>query len=213
MSSEIQHESKTRLLDAALYVIRAKGYPATRVEDICDAAGLTKGSFFHHFKSKEDLALAAAQYFADMADRLFATAPYHAPADPLERLTGYVDFRKALLLGKLPEYTCLLGTMVQDTFETHPAIREACDRCIMSHARNVETLVAEAMQKYPVHGQWTASSLALYTQAVVQGGFILAKAQNGAQVAADCLDHLRRYIELLFAQPGSQLLTAQPSAA
>lgn len=195
---ESQHESKTRLLDAALYVIRAKGYPATRVEDICAAAGLTKGSFFHHFKSKEELALDAAQYFSDMADRLFSSAPYHAPADPLDRLLGYVDFRKALLLGELPEYTCLLGTMVQDTYETHPAIREACERCIMSHARSVETLVAEAMEQYPVEGQWTAGSLALYTQAVVQGGFILAKAQNGPQVAADCLDHLRRYIELLF---------------
>jgi TetR/AcrR family transcriptional regulator, transcriptional repressor for nem operon len=198
--SELQHESKTKFLDAALYVIRARGYSATRVEDVCEAAGLTKGSFFHHFKSKEELALSAAQYFSDMADRLFASAAYHELADPLERLLGYVDFRKALLLGELPEYTCLLGTMVQETYETHPAIGEACDRFIMSHARNVEELVAEAIEKHPVQGQWTAVSLALYTQAVIQGSFILAKAQHGPQVAADCLDHLRRYIELLFSQ-------------
>ena len=56
----VQHESRTRILDAALDVFRAKGYAATRVEDICAAAGLTKGSFFHHFKTKEDLAVAAA---------------------------------------------------------------------------------------------------------------------------------------------------------
>lgn len=196
--SEVQHESKTRLLDAALYVIRAKGYSATRVEDICVAAGLTKGSFFHHFKSKEELALAAAEHFSAMADRLFASAPYHHHADPVDRLLGYVDFRKVLLLGELPEYTCLLGTMVQETYETHPAIGAACDRFIMSHARIVEALVAQAMEKYPVQGQWTAESLALYTQAVIQGGFILAKAQHGPQVAADCLDHLHRYIGFLF---------------
>jgi TetR/AcrR family transcriptional repressor of nem operon len=188
------------MLDAALYVIRARGYTATRVEDICEAAGLTKGSFFHHFKSKEELALAAAEHFSSMADRLFASAPYHQQADPLDRLLGYIDFRKSLLLGELPEYTCLLGTMVQETYETHPAIGEACDRFIMSHARNVEELVAQAMEKYPVHGQWTAASLALYTQAVIQGSFILAKAQHSAQVAADCLDHLRLYVELLFIQ-------------
>lgn len=211
--SELQHESKTRLLDAALYVIRARGYSATRVEDICAAAGLTKGSFFHHFKSKEELALAAAEHFSSMAGRLFASAPYHELSDPLDRLLGYVDFRKSLLLGELPEYTCLLGTMVQETYETHPAIGEACDRFIMLHARIVEALVAEAMEKYPVEGQWTAVSLALYTQAVIQGGFILAKAQHGSQVAADCLDHLRRYIELLFTRPATQPLTAQPSAA
>ena len=54
-----QHESKTKLLDATLKVVRAKGYSATRIEDVCAEAGLTKGSFFHHFKSKEDLALSA----------------------------------------------------------------------------------------------------------------------------------------------------------
>jgi DNA-binding transcriptional regulator YbjK len=56
-ATESRHESKTRLLQAALAVIRAKGYTATRIEDVCEAAGLTKGSFFHHFSTKEDLAI------------------------------------------------------------------------------------------------------------------------------------------------------------
>src|SRR2546430_11410209 len=101
-ATEAQHESKVRFLDAALQVIRTKGYSATRIEDICEAAGLTKGSFFHHFATKEDLALAAAAHFAAMADGLFATAPYQKLADPLERLLGYVDFRIAILQGPLP---------------------------------------------------------------------------------------------------------------
>jgi TetR/AcrR family transcriptional repressor of nem operon len=46
--------------------------------------------------------------------------------------------------------------------------------------------------------EWTAESLALYTQATLQGAFILAKARGGAAIAAQCIDHLRRYIELLF---------------
>ena len=46
---QAQHESKTKLLDATLKVVRQKGYAATRVEDVCAEAGLSKGSFFHHF--------------------------------------------------------------------------------------------------------------------------------------------------------------------
>jgi TetR/AcrR family transcriptional repressor of nem operon len=57
MTVTTQHDSKTKLLDAALQVIRAKGYAATTVDDICHQAGVTKGSFFHHFKSKDELAL------------------------------------------------------------------------------------------------------------------------------------------------------------
>jgi len=110
--SETRHESKTKILDAALHVIRAKGYEATRIEDVCEAAGLTKGSFFYHFKSKEDLALAAVDYWGEMTGAFFASAPYHESADPLERLLAYVDFRKAILQGCLPDFTCLVGTDV-----------------------------------------------------------------------------------------------------
>src|SRR5882762_2463089 len=102
------HESKAKLLDAALLAIRARGYSATTVDDVCRTAGLTKGSFFHHFESKEDLALAAARHFSAQAEGLFATAPYRALPDPVDRLLGYVEFRKAILEGELPEFTCLL---------------------------------------------------------------------------------------------------------
>src|SRR5271166_2850200 len=99
IQQESKHESKTRLLDAAMHVIRAKGYSATRVDDICEEAGLTKGSFFHHFKSKEELAMAAAEHFSAFADGVSAGALYKSRSDPLERLLGYVEFRKGILRG------------------------------------------------------------------------------------------------------------------
>ncbi|MGH7131721.1 MAG: TetR/AcrR family transcriptional regulator [Phycisphaerales bacterium] len=192
------HESKAKLLDAALHVIRAQGYTATTIDDICTAAGLTKGSFFHHFKSKEELALAAADHFAAMAVGLFKAAPYHAPADPLDRVLGYVDFRAAILKGELPDYTCLLGTMVQETYQSHPAIRAACEKHISEHAEVLATDIAQARKKYAPDAPWTPQSLALFTQAVLQGAFILAKAKQSPAVAADCIAHLRRYIESQF---------------
>jgi TetR/AcrR family transcriptional repressor of nem operon len=201
--ARMQHDSKTKILDAAMHVIRAKGYSATTVDDICHAAALTKGSFFHHFKSKDDLALAATEHFAAMAADLFSTAPYRGVADPLERLLGYVDFRIAILRGDLAQFTCLLGTMVQEAYETHPAIRAACDRHISDHAAEVAKDIAQAKARYAPDAPWSAESLGLYTQATVQGAFILAKAKHGPDVAVECLGHLRRYLEMLFIQPKS----------
>jgi TetR/AcrR family transcriptional repressor of nem operon len=194
-NAQPHHESKARILDAALRVIRTKGYSATTIDDVCATAGLTKGSFFHHFKSKDELALAATAHFAAMADGLFAAAPYRTLSDPRERVIGYVKFRKSILTGDLPEFTCLLGTLVQEAYETHPAIREACDKYISAHAALVEQDIAAAKRNYAPKAKWSPASLALFTQAALQGAFILAKAKHGPQIAAECIDHLQRYIE------------------
>lgn len=190
--------AKTKLLDAALSVIREKGYSATTVDDLCAAAGVTKGAFFHYFKSKDDLAVAAAAHWSEVTERLFAQAPYHAHADPLDRVIGYLEFRKSLLQGALPEITCLAGTMVQETYDSHPAIRDACDRCISTHAAGIAADIEAARRECGLDADWRAESLALHTQAVLQGAFILAKAKGDAAVAAENVDHLIRYVKMLF---------------
>ena len=89
--------AKDKILDAALMVIRAKGYTATTVDSLFAASDVTKGAFFHHFKSKDDLGIAAADHFSELTSGLFATAPYRTLKDPLDRLLGYIDFRRAIL--------------------------------------------------------------------------------------------------------------------
>jgi TetR/AcrR family transcriptional regulator, transcriptional repressor for nem operon len=195
--------AKTKILEAALMVIRAKGYAATTVDDLCVASHVTKGAFFHHFRSKDDLAVAAAEHWSKVTGELFEGAPYHRHADPLQRVLGYLEFRKQLLTGDVAEFTCLVGTMVQETFASNPAIRAACEASISGHAAKIEADIAEAMQQRGLRAQWTAKSLALHTQAVLQGAFILAKAKDDAKIAAASIDHLMRYIELLF-KPTSQ---------
>jgi TetR/AcrR family transcriptional repressor of nem operon len=196
------HKSKTKLLDATLKVVRTKGYTATRIEDVCAEAGLTKGSFFHHFKSKEDLALSAAAHWDASTTAYFAGAPYHSAADPLARLLAYVDFRIANLTGELPDFTCFAGTVIQEVYDTHPQISAACEANITRHAKTLETDIIAAMRKYHAPRDVTAESLALHMQSVVQGALVMAKAKGGAAVAAQSLEHLRRYLELFFGARG-----------
>jgi TetR/AcrR family transcriptional repressor of nem operon len=192
-------DARTKLLDAAMAVIRAQGYAATSVDELCRAAGVTKGAFFHHFRTKEELGVAAAGHFGAMAAALFAAAPYRTLADPAERVLGYVDFRTAIIGGELPEFTCLLGTMVQEAYATHPAIRAACAAEITGHAATLEADIAAAMAATGRRHDFTPASLALHTQGVLQGAFVLAKATGGAAAARESLGHLRRYLAFIFA--------------
>lgn len=191
-------DARTRLLDAALKLVRERGYSATTVDELCRAAGVTKGAFFHHFKSKDDLGAAAARHWSAVTGALFARAPYHVPKDPLDRLLAYLDFRQGLLAGEAPDYTCFAGTALQETFATHPDIREACFDSIAGHAETLVPDIEAAIAKYQPPGHWTAQSLALHTQAVLQGAFILAKGGQDSALAAASIDHLRNYLVLLF---------------
>ena len=197
-------DARTRLLDAARDVIRAKGFSATSVEELCVAAAVTKGSFFHHFASKEALGVAAAQHWAETTSAFFASAPYHAPDDPLDRVLAYVAFRKAIISDDLVECTCLVGTMVEEVYVTSTVIRDACAASIFGHAATLEGDIELAMRARGVTGGFTAASLARHTQTVIQGAFVLAKAGNDPALAREGLDHLARYIRLLFGCPNKE---------
>jgi TetR/AcrR family transcriptional repressor of nem operon len=193
--------ARERILDVALNVIRLKGYNGTTVDDLCAAAEVTKGAFFHHFASKEQLAVEAADHWSALTGALFEAAPYHAARLARERVLGYVDFRAALLQGRVAEYTCLVGTMVQEVHESSPAIRDACARSITGHAAGLEADIAEALGESSHGAGVDARGLALHTQAVLQGAFILAKATQDVAAAAASIGHLRAYLEFLFDRP------------
>ncbi|MFN3959639.1 MAG: TetR/AcrR family transcriptional regulator [Parvularculaceae bacterium] len=193
----MRSSAREKLLEAALTAIREQGYAATSVDDLCARAGVTKGAFFHHFPSKEALAVAAADHWSETTSALFAAADYHRPADPLDRILAYLDFRKALIRGPFPKFTCLAGAMAQEVYAASEDIRDACRRSIEGHAQTLEADFGTAIRKYHVDGV-TAKSLALHTQAVIQGAFILAKAANDPARAVDSIEHLKRYVELLF---------------
>lgn len=195
--------AREKILDATMRLVRTKGFTATTVDDLCAAAGVTKGAFFHHFASKEALGVAAAEHWSAMTSAFFAQAPYHRVDDPLERLLAYIQFRRDILRGELAEFTCLVGTMVQELYAEYPAIGAACNASISGHAATLEPDIAAAMRErgWDPDGSmtgWNAASLALHTQAVLQGAFILAKCTGGPAVAEESVDHLSRYIRMLF---------------
>src|SRR5262245_39936224 len=85
-------ETREKLLDAAEALMLSKGYAATTVDDICETAGLTKGSFFHYFESKGQLAAETLNRFYLQRQEIFRAAPFAQLKDPLERILGRLDF-------------------------------------------------------------------------------------------------------------------------
>lgn len=194
-------DAREALLDAALTLVRRQGWSATSVDQLCRAAGVTKGAFFHHFESKEALGVAAARRWSEVTAPLFASAPYHRHADPLKRILAYLDFRRDIVQGPLEAFTCFAGTTVQEVFAASEPVRAACGASIAEHAATLEADFEAALRLYRPRERVSAASLALHTQTVLQGGFVLAKAAGDAGPLLDAIRHLKRYLQLLF-NPG-----------
>lgn len=194
--------ARDKLHEVGVKLVRERGFAATSVDDLCRAAGVTKGAFFHHFASKEALGVALANYWSSSTGAFFDGAPYHAHEDPLDRVLGYIDFRLMLIEGTPQEFSCVAGTMVQEAFLSSDAIRIACEASISGNAAKLEVDIAAALERYGVKDS-DAASLALHVQAVLQGGFVIAKARGDAAPARESIAHLKRYFELLF-KPGKQ---------
>ena len=190
---------KARLIEAAMTIVRKKGYAATSVDDLCKAAGVTKGAFFHHFVSKEALAVeGAAQWTARAEQLIFTLPPWTRIEEPLERLLAHIDFRLSMIEGPAENFTCFVGTMVQETFSSNDAIRAACDASITAYAARLAEDVQAAIERHGIRDGINALDLAYHIQAVLQGAFIMAKAKNDPAIARHCVTHLKRYVQMLF---------------
>ncbi len=190
-------EARARLIEAARSLVRHRGFAATSVDDLCAAAGVTKGAFFHHFPSKEALGVALVDDWTAMTGAMFAAHSYNVQDDPLDRVFAYLDLRRAMLAQPVPEFSCVAGTVVQETYESSPPIRAAAERSIRSGFNHVLPHLEEALAAHPVAGV-TAESLAQQFQVATQGGIILAKALGDPAPARAAYDHLERYLRLLF---------------
>lgn len=193
-------DARAALLDATLDLVRKQGWAATSVDQLCRTVGVTKGAFFHHFPSKEALGIAAAEHWSAVTGALFASAKYHEHADPLDRIYGYLDFRAAIAKGPLEAFTCFVGTTVQEAFATSEPIREACGECIFDHAARLAEDFQAAIEAHAPGLPVSAQSLAVYTQVVLQGGFVLSKAKGSRTPLLEAIEHVKQYLELLFDQ-------------
>jgi TetR/AcrR family transcriptional repressor of nem operon len=194
-----QTDSLTRqkLLDAAEDLMLTKGYTATSVDEVCEAAGLTKGSFFHYFEGKEHLGRVLAERFYASWQQLSQSAPFRRKKDPLERVFGHVDF--FIEASHAPTWKgCLLGTFVQELSVTHPGIRSACAAYFDELADDLRQDLDEAKAKYTPRARWSTRGVAEHLIAVAQGAIILAKARQDRQAFEQSLVHYKEYLKRLF---------------
>lgn len=203
MTQKRAEETRGQLVDAATEVIRRGGFSAATVETVCKRAKVSKGAFFHHFKTKEELAGACLKNWDARAAELEAAAPFQKAGSPCERVLGYLDFYIAVFENPAIYKSCLAGTTVQEVGEKNPTLRDAANECFCHAEHRFQTLLDDAFRD--ANPKPNTASLAALWIATVQGALILCKASGDESVLSVTLRHVRAYIESLLPNPKSKL--------
>jgi TetR/AcrR family transcriptional repressor of nem operon len=191
--------TKRKLVDAGIKLIRERGYNATTVEDICSHAGVTKGGFFHYFKSKEDIAKAALTRFGEEKYQAFKAAPFVQQIDALDRVYGRLNFAKASSTGAGSSTKgCLIGVIAQELAFTHPELRRACQDLFLRTAREFEKDLTEAKAIHAPKADFDPQKVAMLYVSIIQGSLMLAKAAETNTVLEENIELFRRHLQALF---------------
>lgn len=189
---------RERLLETAQQLMRAKGYAATTIDEICAAAGVTKGAFFHYFADKQDLGKATLEGFMSAQQRKVQKSALPPNADPLKRVYGYVDFAIKLSRDPASRHGCLLGNFAQELSDTHHEIRDLCVQHFSQWAEVLRRDLEAAKVRYAPRAKFDTASLADHFIVVFEGALILGKAKQDMRVVEQSLRHFRNYLQSLF---------------
>ena len=172
-------DTKDRILDTAQALVLEKGFSATSLDDIIRATGLTKGAFFHHFRSKSDLARKLVERFADNDFQLFDEWSRRAEtlAGPYQAVVIFIKlFEEWLTNLPTPFAGCLFAVYVyeNDAFEAdiNAFVRSSLERWQGYYERMFAALLAARRPKIDL----TARELAGGYVSTMEGAFILARA-------------------------------------
>jgi TetR/AcrR family transcriptional repressor of nem operon len=188
---------KEALLNAANSLMLEKGFVATSVDEVCLAANVTKGSFFHYFKNKQALGKELVIRFYKMTSQLIEEGSSAAGSDPLDRVYAFID--TFVKMSENPEAKgCLVGTFAQELTETHPEIRDLCSECFSGLANLLKDTLIQAKAKYLPDVSLDIESLGDYFVALSQGSLLIVKAHQDRSIIRRNMDHFKQYIKCVF---------------
>ncbi len=171
-----EHESQERLLSAAKTLMLTHGYAATTVDAICEKAGLTKGSFYHFYKSKEELGLAVLRWSLRQSESLLSVGPYVELTDPVARALGYLEHVEKCS-GQLWSGGCILATFTLELAETNDRMQRAVSSTLQGIADQIATILEPLVESMESPAP-SARDLADQFLGTLEGAIILGKAHR-----------------------------------
>jgi AcrR family transcriptional regulator len=190
-----QTDTRGRILEAGRHLFWERGYSATGLADILDRAGARSGSFYHFFRSKEDLLHAVLDVYVVALHPVIIEPAVRSAGDGVSRVFAILEGYRRSLIDTNCTYGCPIGRLA---LEIEPANAPAMDLIAKNFdgwTSAVETLLLQERSRFRDGTDFRA--LAQFVLTVMEGGVMQARARRSIEPFDASVRQLRQYVELL----------------
>ena len=194
--------TRERLLDVAYDAIVQKGFAATSVEELVEAAGITKSGFFYHFKDKNDLARQLFERFLAEDEGIVATLADRARElsdDPLQSLLIFLNLYAQMMDDMETLHPgCMVATVTYQERLFDADMKQMNVDYLMRMRSRFRSWFEEIVQTSPPRSEVDLDALSDQLTVIVEGAIIYAKALRDLGLMGKQTRLFRNYVKLLF---------------
>lgn len=186
-------QNRDRLLEQGLELFSRQGFHATGVQEIADASGVPKGSFYNYFDSKEQFAVEVLSRYQEQQCEELGALLVRGPGSPVERLRALFGRWIGGMCESRFSGSCLAGRLAQELAGELPEVRPALDQVFLCMRGYIASCLQEARDTGELANGLSAEDLAEFILNAWQGALQRAKA------AGDDAP-LRVFLDIIFDQ-------------
>ena len=186
--------TRQRIIEKAAIVFNQYGYAGSSINDIMQLTGLQRGGIYNHFKSKDEIALAAFDYTIDLLHKTVMTEML--PKDrAIERLHALIDGFKCFsqhpsIIGGCP----ILNTAAESD-DTHPALRQRTQAAVNQIRALIGSIVELGIRQKEISADADGEEVSLVIISTIEGGMMLSKLYGNYGYLDRAAKHLHDYID------------------
>ena len=183
------------LIEKGMMLLWSKGYNATSVKDIVDAAEVPKGSFYFYFESKEDFAVKAIEMYFDKIFPPALEILQNTMVGPKQRLINFYDYRAHIVK---EEFDCKMGCMgcnlANEMGEHSEAIRKSIENKTYLIKKHIQEVVEEAQNYGEMDDSIEALDWVYFIEDAGRGAMVSMKEMNDCYPIENFLRMVKRML-------------------
>ena len=195
-------KTRERIMDLAYQSIVEKGFAATSIEELVEAAGITKSGFFYHFRDKNDLARQLFERFLAEDDGIMHTLEARARElsdDPLQSFLIFLNVYAQMMDDMNALHPgCMVATVTYQERMFDADVRQMNVDYLRQMRERMARWLSEIVEKYPARIEVNVEELADLLNVVVEGAIIQSKALRDESLMGKQTRLYRNYIKLIF---------------